>query len=337
MRVFRHYDEMSEECRGAVVALGNFDGVHRGHQIVLRHAIEYAAKNNLPSGVLTFEPHPRAYFSPDRPPFRLTPFRTKMRLFQAMGLDFSCCLAFDKMMAERSADAFIGEILIEGLKIARIVVGEDFCFGRGRMGNISSLIDAGKRLGFGVEAISSLKGEDGLIYSSTAIREKLLAGEIDGVVDLLGRPWEIAGRVEHGDRRGRELGFPTANIALHEYLHPKPGVYAIRVMVEESGEEWHEGVANIGRRPTIGELETLLEVHLFDFSQDLYAKHLRVALLGFIRPERKFDSLQALSAQIAEDCGKARVMTRAYSGPMPDLPDLHPAFGASSPSPPTRR
>jgi riboflavin kinase/FMN adenylyltransferase len=229
-------------------------------------------------------------------------------------------------MAERSAEGFAGDILHRGLGVAHVVVGEDFCFGKGRSGTARTLKELGRAMRFGVDAVAAAADENGIVYSSTAIRQRLSAGEPEGVIGLLGRPWEIAGRVEHGDERGRKLGFPTANLAMGEYMEPKLGVYAIRAALDEGGApRWFDGVANLGRRPTIGGTRVQLEVHLFDFSQDLYGKHLRVALLGFIRPEMKFDGLEALRARIGEDCRAARAIAGAYGGPMPGLLGPGPA------------
>ncbi len=320
MRLFRHPMEVTPECRGAAVALGSFDGVHLGHQAVIGRALEYARSYDAAIGVITFEPHPRGFFKPDQKPFRLTPFRTKVRVLQAFNLHFVCCLAFDRTMAERPPEMFAREILRDGLGVAHVVVGEDFCFGKGRSGTATTLKEFGRRFRFGVDAVQAAAGENGIVYSSTAIRECLLAGDPLGVVGLLGRPWEIAGRVEQGDRRGHLLGFPTANLAMGEFLEPRLGVYAIRAALDEGGGPcWFDGVANLGMRPTVGGTRVQLEIHLFDFSGDLYGQHLRVALLGFIRPEMKFSGLEALKAQIGDDCEKARTLCLAYGGPMPGL------------------
>ncbi|MEA2778576.1 MAG: riboflavin kinase / adenylyltransferase [Rhodospirillaceae bacterium] len=318
MRLFRHHTEIPVEARGAVVALGNFDGIHIGHQRVIDEAARIAAELRAPCGVLTFEPHPREYFQPDRPPFRLTPFRIKLRQFEAMGLDYLYLLAFDHSMAERSPESFIIEVLGEGIEPAHVVVGYDFVFGRGRSGNAQLLGDLGRAAGFAVTSVSAASDATGIVYSSTKVRERLGAGDPLGAALLLGRPWEIEGRVETGDQRGRQLGFPTANIALGEYLQPALGVYAVKTGIDEGrGTQWHDGVANLGRRPTVGGTRVQLEAHLFDFAGDLYGRHLRVALVDFIRPERKFDGLDALKAQIAGDSREARTRLAAYAGPPP--------------------
>lgn len=318
MRLIRHLEDVPFEARGAVVALGNFDGVHLGHQAVIRQAAEIARSRNAPLAVLTFEPHPRSFFRPNDPAFRLTPFRIKTRHLQALGVDFLFELTFDADMMARSAENFVTEILVGGFHIAHVVVGYDFCFGKGRAGNAALLTEFGGRHGFGVTSVAAAKKGDGPAYSSTLVRELLQAGDPKNAAATLGRPWEIEGRVEHGDARGRQLGFPTANIALGEFLEPKLGVYAVMAIDDNDPTGgWIKGVANLGRRPTVGGTRVQFEVHLFDFSGDLYGKHLRVALIDFIRPEMKFDGLDALKAQIAADSTEARQRLADYHGPQP--------------------
>lgn len=313
------------EGRGAVVALGNFDGVHLGHQAVIRQAAEIARSRKAPLAVLTFEPHPRSFFRPQDPPFRLTPFRIKTRHLQALGVDFLFELTFDAEMAARSAETFVTEILVEGFHIAHVVVGYDFCFGKGRGGNAALLTEFGGRHGFGVTSVAAAKDGEGPAYSSTLVRDQLRAGEPRHAALALGRPWEIEGRVEHGDARGRLLGFPTANVALADFMEPKLGVYAVMAHVDgDTLAPWIGGVANLGNRPTVGGTRVQLEVHLFDFAADLYGKHLRVALMDFIRPEMKFNGLDALKTQIAVDSLEARRLLKDYQGPPPGhaLPGL---------------
>jgi len=318
MRLIRHFQDVPPEGRGAVVSLGNFDGVHLGHQVVIRQAAEIARSRNAPLAVLTFEPHPRSFFRPQDPHFRLTPFRIKTRHLQALGVDFLFELTFDAEMVARSAENFVTEILVEGLHIAHVVVGYDFCFGKGRSGNAAMLTQFGGRHGFGVTSVAAAKSGDGPAYSSTLVREQLQAGDPKSAAATLGRPWEIEGRVEHGDARGRQLGFPTANIALGDFMEPKLGVYAV-MATDDNAEtpRWIHGVANLGRRPTVGGTRVQLEVHLFDFAADLYGKHLRVALIDFIRPEMKFNGLDALKTQIAVDSLEARNLLKEYQGPQP--------------------
>ncbi|HEX4568812.1 MAG TPA: bifunctional riboflavin kinase/FAD synthetase [Dongiaceae bacterium] len=318
MRLFRHHSEIPVEARGDVVALGNFDGLHLGHQKVIGEALRLAGELDAPCGVLTFEPHPRAYFQPDKPAFRLTPFRIKLRQLDAIGVDYLYLLSFDRAMAERSPESFIVEVLGQGLEPIHLVVGYDFVFGKGRSGNAAMLGDLGRAAGFGVTSVPAAVDAEGVAYSSTKVRERLAAGDPLGAAQVLGRPWEIEGRVESGDKRGRLLGFPTANVAMSGYLQPALGVYAVKAGIDEGrGTRWLDGVANLGRRPTVGGTRVQLETHLFDFAGDLYGRHLRVALIDFIRPERKFDGLEALKAQIAADSAEARARLAAYQGPPP--------------------
>jgi riboflavin kinase/FMN adenylyltransferase len=322
MRLFRHFEEVPPEARGAVIAIGNFDGVHLGHQAVIAAAADIAHRLHAPLGVLTFEPHPRSFFKPGEPPFRLTPFRIKMRHLQDLGVDFAFVLTFDRDMVEKSAETFVRDVLVTGLGVRHVVVGYDFCFGKNRGGNAKVLAELGAKLGFAATSVAAAgetaEGSGGAVYSSTLVRERLLAGDPAGAALALDRPWEIEGRVESGDKRGRLLGFPTANVALGEFMLPKLGVYAIKAAVDTGeGLQWIGGVANLGRRPTVGGERVQLEAHLFDFAGDLYGKHLRVALLGFIRPEMKFSGLDALKAQIAADCETARRMLAEYRGPAP--------------------
>jgi len=318
MRLFRHHTEIPVEARGAVVALGNFDGLHLGHQKVIGEALRLAAELDAPCGVLTFEPHPRAYFQPDKPAFRLTPFRIKLRQLDAIGVDYLYLLSFDRAMAERSPESFIVEVLGQGLEPIHLVVGYDFVFGKGRSGNAAMLGDLGRAAGFAVTSVPAAADAEGVVYSSTKVRERLAAGDPLGAARILGRPWEIEGRVESGDKRGRLLGFPTANVAIGGYLQPALGVYAVKAGIDEGrGTRWLDGVANLGRRPTVGGTRVQLETHLFDFAGDLYGRHLRVALIDFIRPERKFDGLEALKAQITADSAEARARLAGYQGPPP--------------------
>ena len=318
MRLFRHHTEIPAEARGAVVALGNFDGLHLGHQRVIGEAGRIAAELAAPCAVLTFEPHPREFFQPGRPAFRLTPFRIKLRQLEAMGVDYVFLLAFDKAMAGRSPESFIVEVLGEGLEPAHVVVGYDFVFGKGRSGNAVLLADLGRAAGFAVSAVGAVSDGAGVVYSSTKVRERLLAGDPAASAGLLGRPWEIEGRVEGGDRQGRLLGFPTANIRLAGYLEPAQGIYAIKAGIDEGrGTRWLPGVAYVGSKPTLGGKKVQLEAHIFDFTGDLYGRHLRVALLDYLRPDQTFDGLEALKAQMTLDAGEARARLAAYAGPPP--------------------
>jgi riboflavin kinase / FMN adenylyltransferase len=306
MRIFRH-DNVGAADRGAALAIGNFDGVHLGHRQVIERAGAIAKGSGAPYAVLTFEPHPRSVLHPDAPPFRLTPFRAKSRLIEALGVDLLFTLHFDQAFAQQSAEDFVARVLVEGLGARHVVVGYDFVFGHNRRGTPALLSEEGRRLGFGVTIVDPVATPGGPVYSSTRIREHLSQGRPGEAAALLGRFWEVEGPVERGDERGRTLGFPTANLWLEDYLRPAAGVYAVRVGIEErGGVPWHDGVANFGRRPTVGGSDLRLEVHLFDFSGDLYGRHLRVELIDYLRPEQKFPGLDALKAQIAADARRAR-------------------------------
>ena len=311
MQVFRHSANIPGELRGAVVAIGNFDGVHRGHQEIIAKASRLAQELGRPLGVLTFEPHPRSVFQPDAPPFRLTPFRLKVRLIEALGVDVLFALPFDLQFASHSAEEFVTGVLVEALGVSYIVVGDNFRFGKGRQGDLALLEELGHKSGFGVTSVELLTAENEEAFSSTLIREHLKNGNPTRAALLLGRYWEIEGRIQDGEKRGRTIGFPTANVALGETLHPAYGVYAVRAGVEHEGEiSWHDGVANLGMRPTVSGTQPLLEVHLFDFAEEIYGRHLRVALVEFLRPEKSFANLKELKAQIELDSDRARSLLR---------------------------
>ncbi len=313
MQLLRHHDDCPPQSRGAVAALGNFDGVHRGHQAVIGQAARLAADRSVPFSVITFEPHPREFFQPDADSFRLTPFRNKSHHLEALGIDLLVCLSFDKALSSLTGQEFIDQILVGGLGLSAVIVGYDFRFGKGRDGDVD-LLKADSR--FETIVVDPEAAGDGTVYSSTKIREFLETGQPGHAAALLGRPFEIEGEVIHGDQRGRTIGFPTANLKIGDYIRPAYGVYAVRAGVETGrpGEAmWIDGVANLGKRPTVDGLKELFEIHLFDFERDLYGTHLRVALIEFIRPEQKFDSFDALKAQIELDGRKARLIldTRA--------------------------
>jgi riboflavin kinase/FMN adenylyltransferase len=306
--IFDDWQGIPTAWQGGVVALGNFDGVHKGHQALVGHARERAAALGAPLVALTFEPHPRRYFVPDTGPFRLTLLPAKVRLLAASGVQAVLAQRFDEAFAALPPDTFIDGVLREGLGARHVVCGYDFTFGARRGGNVEQLRAQGHAKGFGVTVLDPVMRE-GEIYSSTGIREALRAGWASEAAELLGHDWEIEGAVELGDQRGRTIGFPTANVALGEHLRPRFGVYAVRALVD--GEtDWRPAVANLGRRPTFGKLKENFEVHLFDFDGDLYGKALRVALVDFIRPEMKFAGLDQLTAQIAADAAAARAILK---------------------------
>ena len=310
---FNDWREVPAAWQGGVVALGNFDGVHRGHQTLIAEAARQAGALGAPLVALTFEPHPRGFFVPDTGPFRLTLARAKRRLLADYGVQAVLAQHFDAGFAALSADAFLDEVLVKGLGTRHVVCGYDFTFGARRGGNVERLRAEGAARRVGVTVLEPVMRE-GEIYSSTRIREALRAGMVKEAAELLGHPWEIEGTVELGDQRGRTIGFPTANVALGEHLRPRFGVYAVRVVVEgDESQGWRDAVANLGKRPTFGKLQENFEVHLFDFAGDLYGKTLRVALVDFIRPEMKFAGLDALKAQIAADGAAARRILTAAS------------------------
>jgi len=309
MRILHHWTEPTA-LTGAVVALGNFDGVHLGHRAVLDAAGRAARAAGRPWAALSFEPHPRSVFRPGDPPFRLTPFPVKARLLDEAGLDLLYSLPFDTAFSRLDARTFVDAVLVAGIGATHLVSGPDFAFGHGRGGSVALLEALGPARGFAVTAVPPvvIGGEP---VSSSRIRRLLAEGRPREAARLLGRDWEIEGVVETGDRRGRTLGFPTANIALGETLAPATGVYAVRAALAEPGAPWWDGVANFGRRPTVGGTAPRLEAHLFDVAPDLYGRRLRVRLVDHLRPERKFDGLAALTAQIAEDGRRARAALAA--------------------------
>lgn len=304
--IFDDWQAVPAAWRGGVVPLGNFDGVHRGHQVLLAKAADLARTGSLPVTALTFEPHPRAFFVPNTGPFRLTLLPAKARLLAAHGVGAVLAQRFDTAFAALSAEAFVRDVLVGGLGARHVVCGYDFTFGARRSGNVERLHEFGAAFGFGVEVLDPVMRE-GEIYSSTGIREALRLGMVGEAADLLGRAWEVEGVVEQGDRRGRTIGFPTANVALGQHLRPRFGVYAVRAGLEEQGRiVWRDAVANLGRRPTVGKLVENFEVHLLDYDGDLYGRTLRAQFIDFIRPEMKFAGLDALKAQIAADAAAAR-------------------------------
>jgi riboflavin kinase/FMN adenylyltransferase len=292
-----------QALRGGIVALGNFDGFHKGHQQVVARAVERARAEGRPVLVATFDPHPVRYFRPDTPPFRLTSLDQRQRLFEAAGADAMIVFGFGAALAATPADEFISANLLGLIGAAGVVTGEDFTFGRGRGGNVDVLEAAGARLGFSVDAVGPVSDSAGPI-SSSRIREALKGGDCETAARLLTRPFAIEGVVEHGDKRGRTIGYPTANVALGSYLRPRFGIYAVRGRL--AGGRVVDGAANLGIRPTFEPPRELLEPYFFDFAGDLYGRSIEVELISFLRPEAKYDSLDALTAQMAADCDEAR-------------------------------
>ncbi len=308
MKIFRHYRDVPDAYKGAVVAVGNFDGVHLGHQALIGEARRLARERGAPLGVLAFEPHPQEFFHPSPESFRLTPFRTKARLIAELETDILYALAFDAEMASKSAQQFVMDVLVEGLGAGAILVGEDFQFGKGRAGNTTVLSYMGDQEGFGVEIFKPVGAAGHDKISSTQIRDALKQGRPDEAARLLGHHWSVEARVEHGDKRGRTIGFPTANMRLVDCLRPAFGIYAVRAKLIENDKivATHDGAASFGIRPMFATDTPLLETFLFDFDGDLYGKHMSVELVAYLRPEAKLEGLDALKAQIAKDNDEAK-------------------------------
>jgi len=304
MQVFKTFRDIPAAAQGAVIVIGNFDGVHRGHRTLIDLARAKAKELNAPVGVLTFEPHPRALFRPDDPVFRLTPEAIKERQLEQAGVDILYSLKFDWDFASLSPQQFIDDVLRAGLNPAHIIVGQDFCFGQLRKGTTQTLIDQG----LPVTAIDKVVDEDGDDVSSSAIRQELRFGNIEAANALLGWDWEMEGVVVQGDQRGRTIGFPTANVHLGDTLHPAYGIYATYVKIVEDGPDapWLPAATNIGIRPMFELQVGQIESYIFDFNRDIYGKTLRIKPVKRLRGEAKFESLEALIAQIEQDCVEAR-------------------------------
>jgi len=300
---------------GGVVAIGNFDGVHRGHRAVIAAAVDRAMGLRRPAVALTFEPHPRLLLRPHEPMFRLSDESAKLRLLAATGLDGAVVLTFDAALAALSAKDFIARILVERLAVAGAVIGFDFHYGKDRSGSPTFLVEEGRRLGFPAEIVPPLE-DDGRAVSSSAIRAALAAGRVVEAAELLGNPWFVSAPVVHGDARGRELGYPTANLKLDPGCGLKFGIYAVRVGLEGLR---YDGVASFGRRPTFDDGPPLLEVHLFDFSGDLYGASIDVAFLAWIRSELKFTSVAELIRRMDEDCRLAQAALARSGSAFPAL------------------
>ncbi|KLI64798.1 bifunctional riboflavin kinase/FAD synthetase [Aurantiacibacter marinus] len=306
-----HRDTVPETLRGAIIALGNFDGFHLGHQRVVAEAVEWARAEGRPAVVATFDPHPVRHFAPHVPPFRLTTLDQREELFMAAGADAMLVFEFGDELAAMEAESFVRDLLGNHISAAGVVTGEDFTFGKGRGGNTQVLRDIGETCGITARAIGPV-GASGQTISSSRIRDALKAGECDVAAMLLTRPFTVRGTVIHGDKRGRELGYPTANMDMGHYLRPRFGIYAVTGRVLSTGQEL-KGAANMGVRPQFDPPKELLEPFFFDFDGDLYGEVLDVAFHHFIRPEAKFDDLDALMAQMERDCEEARSLLGAAS------------------------
>lgn len=302
MQLIRGIHNIDRDRRGCVLTIGNFDGVHLGHQAVLAQVKQQALQRGVPSTVMTFEPQPQELFQPDRAPARLTNFREKHLALRSQGIDRHIVIEFNRQFASQPACEFIENVLVDLLDVKFLVVGDDFRFGRGREGDFKLLQEAGIEFGFEVVDTHSYRQQQHRV-SSTAIREFLKAGDFPSAAAMLGRPYTLSGRVAHGEKKGRTIGFPTANLQLKRLHSPLQGVYAVQVQIAK---QTHIGVANIGRRPTVNGERVQLEVHLFDFADSIYGQHIDVTPLHFIRAEQKFSDFNELREQIAKDATAAK-------------------------------
>ena len=306
MRKFTHWTKVDPSGRGAVAAIGNFDGVHIGHQAVIDAARQTAKDSAAPLGIVTFEPHPREVFAPKSPPFRLMNAETRSRRLEKLGVDCLYELPFDSALASLTPEAFAREVVADGLGLAHVVVGEDFRFGKARAGNVRDLEAFGSRMGFGVSALPLVEA-DAVDISSTSIREALSDGRPRSAAAMLGHWHRVDGPVIHGEKRGRGLGYPTANMSIAGLHLPRFGVYAVKADVLDGAHKGsYGGAASIGIRPMFGENRPNLETYIFDFDGDLYGARLSIALVEFLRPERKFNAVDDLVSQMAADCDQAR-------------------------------
>lgn len=306
MRTYTTWTGLGADEKGAAVAIGNFDGVHIGHQAVIDIARAQAAKIGAPLGIVTFEPHPRQVFAPDAPAFRLMSAETKAHRLEKLGVNRLYQIEFDKALSSLTPQEFARDVIAGGLGVTHVVVGKDFCFGKGRAGTAADLVAFGKQMGFGV-TLSDLIETRGQEVSSTNIRNALSEGKPRDAAAMLGHWHRIDGPVEHGEKRGRALGFPTANMSITDLHPPRFGIYAVKVDIlggPHAGT--YDGAASIGVRPMFGENLANLESFIFDFDGDLYDTHLSVALVDYLRPEQQFDGIDALIAQMKDDCARAR-------------------------------
>lgn len=314
MLVQHGFDHVPHELRGAVLAIGNFDGVHRGHQALLMKAKAQAKQDKRKSGVIVFEPHPRDFFQPDHPQFRLTPLTEKIRLIRKLGLDVAVVLPFNASLANLSSEHFVERILVAGLGVHHVVVGYDFFFGKDRKGTPHSLAQAGTELGFGVTLIPPV-AEAGEVFSSSSIRLMLAQGDVKGAAHALGHWWRVHGKVVGGAKRGTGMGFPTANVPMPKGTSLGHGIYAVRIYTPDG--QRHDGAAYLGTRPTFDDGKPVLEVFLFDFDEDLYGRDIDVEFIDFIRSDRRFEGIDALKAQMAKDCDKSREILTAAAADDP--------------------
>jgi len=304
MEVVRVWRDMPASMRGAVLAIGNFDGVHRGHQAVLRQAQTAAAVQGRRAGAVLFEPHPREFFAPGEPFFRLTPLPMKLELLAALGLDQAFVIPFEPALAGLSAEAFASEVVAHGLGAAHLVVGHDFTYGKGRTGSPSELAASGTNLGFGVEVVAPV-AEAGHTFSSSKVREHLRQGEVKEAAEQLGYWWRVKGEVERGAGRGKGLGFPTINLPLAEGQDLAHGIFAVHV---DHGGRRYQAAGYVGASPTFGAGRPMLEAYLLDFASDLYGKEVEIEFIARLRPDQTFANGEALAAQMQQDCDQARAV-----------------------------
>ncbi len=309
MHVFHGYDHVPRELRGAALAIGNFDGVHRGHQALITRVKERAVASGRHgtshlSGVMAFEPHPREFFHPERPHFRLTTLPQKLALFERFGLDMAVVIPFDQRLVEMAAEAFIEQVLVAGLGVRHVVIGYDFLFGKSRAGSAEDIRRAGAEMGFGVSIIAPV-GADGEAFSSSAIRAEIAQGDVKGAAEMLGHWWSVAGEVVGGFRKGTGMGYPTANLRLPAGTALAHGIYAVFVTV--NGRRY-EAAAYLGTRPTFDNGLPVLEVFLIGFDGDLYGREIDVAFVDYIRGDQRFDGMEALLAQMAKDVARSRTI-----------------------------
>jgi riboflavin kinase/FMN adenylyltransferase len=313
MDIVRFWRDVTAALKGAALAIGNFDGVHRGHQEVLNAAIGIAKQEGRRSGAVVFEPHPREFFAPDTPFFRLTPLPLKLDLLEALGLDQTFVIPFDRALASLSAETFAAEVVAKGLGAGHVVVGHDFSFGKGRTGTTEGLAALGRTLGFGVDVVAPV-GAHGAIFSSSRIREHLRSGETREAAEQLGYWWRVRGRVESGAGRGKGLGFPTLNLKLAPGQDVRHGIYAMRIIVDRRS---YPAAGYVGSRPTFGDGDAVLEAYLLDFSGDLYGKEVEAEFIAFIRPDQTFATSDALAKQMRADCDQARAILSALDADEP--------------------
>lgn len=306
MQFIRGLYNLKPHHRNTVLTIGNFDGVHRGHQKVLEGVVERAREMALTATVMIFEPQPLEFFAPDKAPARLTRLSEKLQALKDSDIDQVLLIRFTPAFSALSAEQFIQKILVDGLAIQHLFIGDDFCFGKGRTGNFHTLEAAGQKHGFGVQSLHTIGDDEGR-FSSTRIRQHLAEGDFDGAATCLGRRYIMCGRVAHGHKQGRTIGYPTINIELKRNKSPLQGVYAVRVGGLGGEANWLAGAASIGNRPVVeGDDHYLLEVYLFDFDREVYGEHVQVEFVEFIRPEMDFESFDALKKRIDDDADKAR-------------------------------